>query len=197
VKAKSPPATAGHRTRSIACASSKSSFAEAETRGGATLTDMQNLLGADFEVDAPPGSPRMLGSLIGYVMSVQSVVFKLQSGLVSLSVGEAPTGWGPYINHDINWSGDALKVIDLAKQKFSEVTAHYASGEALKAYRHFQQGYLTDFQCGPLEDVRAHIAKASAYASEDSSLKFVEGALALEARDAETAYRHLIESGRA
>lgn len=68
-------------------------FGEAEARGGATMTDLQNLLGADFEVDAPQKS-RMLGSLIGYVMSVQSVVFKLQSGIVSLSVGEAPTGWG-------------------------------------------------------------------------------------------------------
>ena len=168
-------------------------FHEAEKRGGATLTDMQNLLGADFEVDAPQKS-RMLGSLIGYVMSVQSVVFKLQSGLISLSVGEAPTGWGPYFNHEINWSGDPLKVVDPAKQKLSEVTAHYAGGEALKAYRHFQQGYLTDFQCGSLEDVRQHIANASAYATQDSSLKFVEGALALEARDAEAAYQHLIES---
>lgn len=170
-------------------------FAEAEKRGGATLTDMQNLLGADFEVDAP-GTPRMLGSLVGYVMSVQSVVFKLQSGLVSLSVGEAPTGWGPYINHDINWSGDALKVVALTKQQLSAVTHRYASGEALKAYRHFQQGYLTDFQCGPLEDVRRHIANASASATDDSSLKFVEGALALEAGDGEAAYRHLLQSAQ-
>ncbi|AFM11712.1 C45 family autoproteolytic acyltransferase/hydolase [Turneriella parva] len=170
-------------------------FAEAEQRGGATLTDMQNLLGADFEVDAP-GVPRMLGSLIGYVMSVQSVVFKLQSGIVSLSLGEAPTGWGPYYNHEINWSGDALKLVDPAKQKLSAVTAHYASGEALAAYRHFQRAFLTDFQCGPLEQVREHVAQASAYASEDSSLKFVEGALALEAREADVAYRHLVQAAQ-
>ena len=168
-------------------------FSEAENRGGATLTDMQNLLGADFEVDAP-GSPRMLGSLIGYVMSVQSVVFKLQSGLISLSLGEAPTGWGPYYNHQINWSGDALKRIDPAKQELSAVTARYASGEALTAYRHFQQAYLTDFQCGSLEDVRGSLAKASAIVRDDSSLMFVEGALALEARDADAAYHHLVQA---
>lgn len=168
-------------------------FAEAQSRGGATLTDMQNLLGADFEVDAPNKS-RMMGSLIGYVMSVQSVVFKLQSGLISLSVGEAPTGWGPYINHEINWSGDALKTVDLTKAQLSAVTARYGSGEALTAYRHFQQAYLTDFECGELDDVRRGLARASAYATEDGSLKFVEGAFALEARDNETAYRHLMEA---
>ncbi len=166
-------------------------FREAEARGGATLTDMQNLLGADFEVDAP-GKSRMMGSLIGYVMSVQSVVFKLQSGLISLSVGEAPTGWGPYINHDVNWSGDALKVVDVAKLKHSAVTARYGKGEALEAYRHFQRGYLTDFECGALADVRRDIAKASAFATDDGSLRFVEGALALEARDNETAYGHFM-----
>ncbi len=171
----------------------ESFFAEAEKRGGATLADMQNLLGADFEVDAP-GKSRMLGSLVGYVMSVQSVVFKLQSGLVSLSVGEAPTGWGPYINHEINWSGDALKVVDLAKQKLSAVTARYGSGEALAAYRQFQRGYLTDFECGPLEGVRRDMAAAAAFATDDGSLRFVEGALALEARDNETGYRHFMQA---
>lgn len=168
-------------------------FREAEARGGATLTDMQNLLGADFEADAP-GKSRMMGSLIGYVMSVQSVVFKLQSGLISLSVGEAPTGWGPYINHDLNWSGDALRVVDPTKEKLSAVTARYGTGHALEAYRHFQRGYLTDFECGPLEDVRRDIAKASAFATDDGSLRFVEGALALEARDNETAYTHFMQA---
>lgn len=168
-------------------------FAEAEARGGATLTDMQNILGADFEVDAP-GRSRMMGSLVGYVMSVQSVVFKLQSGLLSLSVGEAPTGWGPYINHEIDWSGDALKTVDLSKEKLSTVTARYGSGDALDAYRHFQKGYLLDFDCAPRDAVRAEVAKASAYATEDGSLRFVEGALALEAKDNETAYQHFMNA---
>ncbi len=168
-------------------------FAEMQAKGGATLADMQDILGADYEVDAP-GKSRMMGSLIGYVMSVQSVVFKLKSGLISLSVGEAPTGWGPYIHHEINWSGDALCVIDPAKEQLSAVTAHYASGQALEAYRHFQNAYLTDFNCGPLEEVRTDMSKASAYAVEDGSLKFVEGVLALEARDTERAYRHLMEA---
>lgn len=208
----------------------ESFFHEAEQRGGATLTHMQNLLGADFEVDAQGsrmaelfdganigasvhrdphtdavrGGPnfgasvhqnsRMLGSLIGYVMSVQSVVFKLQSGLISFSVGEAPTGWGPYMNHDVNWSGDALKVVNLATEKLSPVTARYGSGEALAAYRQFQQSYLTDFECGPLDKVREGIANASAYATDDSSLNFVAGALALEARENETAYNHFMQA---
>ena len=168
-------------------------FAEMQAKGGATLTDMQNILGADYEVDAP-GRPRMMGSLIGYVMSVQSVVFKLQSGLISLSVGEAPTGWGPYINHEIDWSGDALRIVDPAKEQLSTVTAHYGSGRALEAYRHFQNAYLTDFNCGPLDQIRADLSKAAAYAVEDGSLKFVEGVLALEARDTERAYHHLMEA---
>ncbi|HMV35509.1 MAG TPA: carcinine hydrolase/isopenicillin-N N-acyltransferase family protein, partial [Turneriella sp.] len=168
-------------------------FAEMQAKGGATLTDMQHILGADHEVDAL-GSPRMMGSLIGYVMSVQSVVFKLQSGLISLSVGEAPTGWGPYINHEINWSGDALRVVDPAKEQLSAVTASYGSGPALEAYRRFQNAYLTDFNCGSLDEVRADLSKASAYAVEDGSLKFVEGVFALEARDTERAYRHLMQA---
>ncbi|HMY11569.1 MAG TPA: hypothetical protein PKC74_08090, partial [Turneriella sp.] len=36
--------------------------------------------------------------------------------------------------------------------------------------------------------------KASAYAVEDGSLKFVEGVFALEARDTERAYRHLMQA---
>ncbi|MFZ5629184.1 MAG: C45 family autoproteolytic acyltransferase/hydrolase [Spirochaetota bacterium] len=168
-------------------------FAEMQVKGGATLTDMQNILGADYEVDAP-GSPRMMGSLIGYVMSVQSVVFKLQSGLISLSVGEAPTGWGPYINHEINWSGDALRIVDPAKEQLSAVTASYGSGQALEAYRRFQNAFLADFNCGSLDEVRADLSKASAFAVEDGSLKFVEGVFALEARETERAYRHLMEA---
>lgn len=168
-------------------------FRETEAMGGATLTDMQNLLGADFEVDAP-GKSRMMGSLIGYVMSVQSVVFKLQSGIISLSVGEAPTGWGPYINHEVNWSEDALKTVDVAKEKLSAVTAHYAAGEGREAYRHFQRGYLLDHECAPLDDVRREIALAAAAAREDGSLRFVQGALALEARDNEAAFSHFMQA---
>jgi hypothetical protein len=168
-------------------------FAEMQAKGGATLSDMQSILGADYEVD-DPGSSRMMGSLIGHVMSVQSVVFKLESGLISLSVGEAPTGWGPYINHQINWAGDALSFVDPAREKFTAVSARYGSGAGLEAYRNFQNAYLTDFNCGALDAVRAQLTKASAYAVEDSSLRFVEGVFALEAGYHERAYRHLSEA---
>lgn len=157
-------------------------FRDAGERGGATLTDMQNFLGCDYEVDMP-GKSRMMGSLVGHVMSVQSVVFKLQSGIVSLSVGEAPTGWGPYIDHKIDWSGDVLKVVDLAKEKLSPVTATYRNGDGVRAYEHFQKGYLMDFNGAPLSEVYAEMLKASQYAPEDPSLHFVLGALALENKD--------------
>jgi hypothetical protein len=166
-------------------------FAEMKAKGGATLADMQNILGADYEVDAPD-SPRMMGSLIGHVMSVQSVVFKLRSGLISLSVGEAPTGWGPYIQHEIEWSGDALHIVDPAKERLSAVSASYGSSKAREAYQSFQKAYLTDFDCGPLDEVRSYLSQASAFAVEDGSLKFAEGAFALEARDTERAYQHLM-----
>ncbi len=185
-------------------------FDEAEARGGASLANMQALLGADFEVDdsggrveelfeahqsdikKARGASRMMGSLIGHVMSVQSVVFKLGSGLLSLSVGEAPTGYGPYLDHSIDWSGDSLRVVDLQKEKLSEINAHYAEGMMLDAYRHFQKGYLLDFQGGSLEHVRSEIEKAGALAFDDPSLQFAQGVLSLEARDAQTAYRFLM-----
>lgn len=157
-------------------------FRDASGRGGASLADMQKLLGCDFEMEMP-GQSRVVGSLIGHVMSVQSVVFKLQSGLVSLSVGEAPTGWGPYLNHEIDWSGDALKVVDLKKEKLSKVSAHYTQGEAAEAYAHFQRGYMMDFAGAPLADVRREMQAASLKAAGDPSLHFVAGALALEDRD--------------
>jgi hypothetical protein len=157
-------------------------FRDAGERGGATLTDMQNFLGCDYEVDMP-GKSRMMGSLVGHVMSVQSVVFKLQSGIVSLSVGEAPTGWGPYINHELDWSGDALKVVDLAKEKLSKVTAAYRQDDKARAYEHFQRGYLMDFGGGELADIYKEMRMASDFAPEDPSLHFVLGALALESKD--------------
>lgn len=157
-------------------------FRDAGERGGASLTDMQNFLGCDYEVDMP-GKSRMMGSLVGHVMSVQSVVFKLQSGIVSLSVGEAPTGWGPYLDLALNWSGDALRVIDLAKEKLSTVTAPYRQNGKARAYEHFQRGYLMDFGGAPLEDVVKEMHRAAEFAPEDSSLQFVLGALALESKD--------------
>lgn len=162
-------------------------FRDAGQRGGATLTDMQNLLGTDAEVDAP-GEPRMMGSLIGHVMSVKSVVFKLQSGLISMSVGEAPSGWGPYMEHKINWSGDALQVVDLKAEKLTSVSAHYTQGKFADAYNHFQRGYIMDFNAAPLDEIRGEIEKAAAIAHEDSSLLFASGALALEANDLNIAF---------
>lgn len=170
-------------------------FATMQAKGGATLEDMQAFLGTDFEVD-DPSTPRMMGSLVGHVMSVQSVVFKLASGIVSFSVGEAPTGFGPYLTHSINWSGDPLRVVDLTKERLSTVAAHYGSSAALSAYRHFQKAYLDDFACAPLEAVREGINQAAASAPHDPSLHFVAGILALEAHDNESAYHHLLETAK-
>jgi Acyl-coenzyme A:6-aminopenicillanic acid acyl-transferase len=164
-------------------------FRNAGERGGATLTDMQNLLGCDYEAEMP-GKSRMMGSLIGHVMSVQSVVFKLQSGIVSVSVGEAPTGWGPYLNHNIDWSGDALKVVDLKREKLSPLTAEYAQGDGAAAYAHFQRGYLMDFEGAPLTDVVKEMQLASQKAPEDPSLHFILGALALENKDNAAGLEH-------
>lgn len=170
-------------------------FAAMQEQGGATLEDMQAFLGTEYEVD-DPNTPRMMGSLVGHVMSVQSVVFKLASGIVSFSVGEAPTGFGPYLTHAINWAGDPLRVVDLSKERLSSTTAHYGSGAPLTAYRHFQRAYLDDFAGAPLETVRAGISRASASAPHDPSLHFVAGILALEARENESAYRHLFEAAQ-
>jgi len=165
----------------------KKFFADAGARGGATLADMQNLLGADFEADAQ-NTPRAMGSLVGHVMSVKSVVFKMQSGLISLSVGEAPTGWGPYLEHKIDWSGDALNVVDLQKEKLSATSAHYTAGQAAEAYRHFQQSFIYDFEGAPLETVRGEVNAAVRLAANDPSLQFLAGALALESNDLSAAH---------
>lgn len=151
-------------------------------KGGATLFDMQRLLGADVEADAPE-QQRALGSLIGHVLSVKSVVFKLQSGLLSLSVGEAPTGYGPFYDHRVDWSGAALKRVDVTKEKLTEMPAHYGSGKSAEAYEHFKKGYLLDFEGAPLSGIHQEISEAARLAPQDPSLHFLLGALALEGRD--------------
>jgi hypothetical protein len=171
-------------------------FVAMRAKGGATLTDMQNLLGSDFEADnfdekfgsdwkpsQGTATSRVMGSLIGHVLSVQSVVFKLKSGLISLSVGQAPTGWGPYIDHELDWSGDRLKKVDLAKTPMTTPSAHYTQGKFADAYSHFQSGYLKDFNGSSVGEVLQDIKAAVAAAPQDPSLRFVAGTLALEAGD--------------
>lgn len=174
-------------------------FSAMGTKGGATLADMQKILGADFEADGTPadafsagGKPthRVMGSLIGHVISVKSVVFKLQSGIISLSVGEAPTGWGPYMEHKIDWSGDPLKVVDLKAEKLTPVKAHYTEGNFAKAYEHFQRGFIMDFDGAPLADIRHEMAEAKRLSPQDPSLHFVCGVLSLELKENARALEH-------
>ncbi|MBV6492484.1 MAG: hypothetical protein LDLANPLL_00478 [Turneriella sp.] len=167
----------------------QSFFTSVKQRGGATVQDMQNFLGSDYEIDSPHIS-RVAGSLVGHVMSVQSVVFKLQSGIISLSIGEAPTGFGPYIEHQIDWSGNTAEVIGIEKIAKSEVSAPYRLGKKYEAYKNFQNAYLQEFQGAPVETVYASIERARTVAKDDPSLAFISGVLSLEQNNFSVALEH-------
>ncbi|MCX7632176.1 MAG: C45 family autoproteolytic acyltransferase/hydrolase [Turneriella sp.] len=168
-------------------------FRDFADKGGATMADMQRLLGADYEVDAP-GKSRMLGSLIAHIMSVQSVVFKLRSGVIAVSVGETPTGWGPYIEHKLDWSGGPVTVVEPATEKLFSYECKYAHGQGLEAYRALKQAYLGDLYGENLDLVRSWLKKALSLAPEDSSLHFASGILSLEAGDIKQGFESLLHA---
>jgi hypothetical protein len=100
---------------------------------------MQRLLGDVEDLDCVDGDGhvmRAVGNNVASPMTVQSVVVEPEAARVHVSVGTAPTGWGPWATVDWSWEGDpGYEVPDLPSHSVLPRSGPHAGVEA--AYRQY------------------------------------------------------------
>ena len=74
---------------------------EGQAEGGLSQVNLMNLLG-----DTGDGETRRAGGILAQAISVTSVIMDPDGQSMALSLGETPTGWGPYVHITWDWDQD-------------------------------------------------------------------------------------------
>ncbi|PJZ70578.1 acyl-CoA--6-aminopenicillanic acid acyltransferase [Leptospira perolatii] len=155
-----------------------------QRKKGTTVSDLQNLL--NDTIDPSSGGNRTMGSTLRQITSVKSVVMSPEAGKLSISVGVAPTGGGPYVEVPIAWGKPGYKIIDLKKQKSttknSNRKAKSAPNAEKTAVHHYKQAMLIDEnpKLGGIDEIIAELDKAAKFEAKDPSILFLKAMLYIE-----------------
>ncbi len=160
----------------------------AQPQGGCTVTDMQQMLGDNREHE---GELRAMGSTLAQLISVMSMVVKPEASKLFLSAGQAPTGWGPYAEVDLQYGQEpGLHIVEV-----DGTSNHHYVTESKKnqAYQHYRAAALADLNEHNTELVNSYIGQAIDLDAKEPSYRFLAGALALETGNFSQARLHFEE----
>lgn len=171
---------------------------EAAAGRGLSAEDLQELLGDLVDLGACDGSPetrRLLGNCVMHPASVQSVVFEPEASRLRLSVGRAPTGFGPYVEVPWSWDGPAglVETYDVATGPRAPRAVDGApiSGDELRAIETWVDAARLRFENAPPAEIRARLEDAVRLAPAEPHLRFGAAIAAVNEGDLETADVHL------
>ena len=157
-------------------------------RTGLSLHDLIAALG-----DTGEEADQRAGSILAQAISVTSVVFEPEARRMVLSVGDCPTGFGPYTTVDWSWDSPVgLREIiptDLVAPRKRFPTPNVDAGHAL-----WRQAVRAAYDRHDDAEQLTLIESAIAQDPEAPSYRLMAGLLRLRQRDWSTAIQHL-ESG--
>lgn len=158
----------------------------AAQRGALSLQLLQDLLGSHEQADAP--GERACGSVLAQCMSVKSIVVEPELERVQVSVGAAPTGKGPWLTVPWHWEDNVglqiMKLDEALPQPISRTSRFSGNSATAKGYAAYLEAARIDGEGGDLEQVAAHVERASALDPEEPSYRFLSGAFRLKKGDA-------------
>ena len=128
-------------------------------KGGLSRTDMENALGDHCDPFSDVG-PRAAGGVVSQAITVQSVVFEPEVQSVQVSVGDAPTGWGPYVEAAWDWAAPVGMQIQEVDETEGRITSGYGDGPKGEAYELWLEATRVDVLHHNPEETGALIQKA-------------------------------------
>lgn len=153
--------------------------------------DLERLLG-DLESGSTLSSGQMplAGECITSPVTVQSVVVEPEDRLVRVSVGKAPTGFGPYVTVPWDWSAQpGCQVPSLATERGRTASAggRVADTDALRALDHYGEATGLQMAGSPPERVLDVMRRAVDAAPYEPHLGFLAAGFAANAGELEFA----------
>jgi hypothetical protein len=137
------------------------------------------------EILADTGDPRCrISEAISMVLTVGSVVFRPEDGVVWVGTGDAPTSEGTFVPFSLDQRDHDPRHGALA------VSAGQ-SAEAREAFEHYRRAYVAYLDQHDLPATRAEMARACELAPREPLYRFLAGLCALQARDAASAIAEL------
>ncbi len=171
---------------------------EAAAGGGLRAEDLQELLGDLVDPgarDASTETRRLLGNCVMHPASVQSVVFEPEAARLRLSVGRAPTGFGPYVEVPWAWDGPVGLVetydADTETRAPRGADGEPISADELRAIETWVDAARLRFENAPPAEIRARLKDAVRLAPTEPHLRFGAAIAAVNAQDLDEAGAHL------
>ena len=165
---------------------------------GLSRADLERLLGDLVDVGAQDGvetPTRLAGSCITSPVTVKSVVSEPEQRQIRVSVGRAPTGFGPYVTVPWDWDGEVGLVDQIAGDE-SERGAFQDGGRPLSASERqailaYVEATRLQLEGAPRQAVRELLELAVARAPDEPHFRFLAAVLALSDRDLTQSIAHL------
>jgi tetratricopeptide (TPR) repeat protein len=167
--------------------------ADAGLSAGDLELALADLLPADAHDDAPDVA-RLAGDCLVSPISVQSIVAEPEARRIRVSVGRAPTGFGPYLEVPFAWEGE-VGAEELSAPA-SEPRARGRDGELLspaarESVRQYSELARLDFAGADRRELRGRVEALVAREPGEPSFRTLAAYLALAAGELEAALAHL------
>jgi hypothetical protein len=146
---------------------------ESSTRGGMSVSDVAGLLGDT--VDPYDQTNRPGGGILAQAISVKSIVAEPEKQCIHVSVGDVPTGWGPYLTVPWSWDG-AVGVVDI---DLETLPLEEASKPPAAGYTHFLAASRMHMDTHDLNAVAGALDLAVEADPDEPVYRFLRGLIAL------------------
>jgi hypothetical protein len=145
--------------------------------GSLTDGDFMSALGDNCDPDCQEPA-RPAGGVLAQAMSVTSVVFRPEAKSMLLSVGDTPTGWGPYVKLDWDWSAEVGRR-DTEDYAIARERRGFEAPALERAYRYWREVSRVDAETHDEEAVLTLVDKAIAEDGATASFRLLAGLLRL------------------
>jgi len=163
----------------------------AAEQGGLTVEAMQAMLGDHLDAE-DPRVERGAGCVLSCAITVKSIVVDHDAGLLHLSGGVAPTGWGPWTSVPIDWDGPAVERLAPPRPTSTVAAGLGAIGDdRTRAYARYLDAIDVDLIDGDEVERLMHVECAIALAPDDPSYRIVAAGLHMQRGSLDAASDHL------
>jgi len=164
---------------------------EGRTKGGLTGDDLEVVLGDHRDPTDPTDAERAAGSVISQSIAIQSVVFEPESKTIRVSVGDPPTGHGPFLRIPVTWEGEVgSEELDQASCTCGPRRDFAEGGPSTRAFEHFVEASRIENATHNFAAVLGELERAIAIDPEEACYRFVAGTIELRLGSPELALRH-------
>lgn len=153
-------------------------------RGGASVRDLQDLLGSNVDTE---GVERAAGGVLAQSLSVQSIVIDPERESVHVSVGPCPTGKGPWIEVPWDWDRGAGWELIGSSLEGGAMT------DRARAQQAFVEATRIATSTGDVAAMGPHMEEAARLAPEDTTYRFLVGVYRLRTGDFQGGLDYLLE----